>query len=134
MNLIDKVALISLSDDLRILSTRSHGRSRYYLPGGKREVGESDLDTLVREAEEELSIDLQTESAVFAGEFQAQADAHPDGVVVQMRCYECAYRGEPIPTSEIAEVVWLSYSDRHMVSPVDQAIFDHLRGNGRLSE
>ncbi len=129
--MIDKVAWIQVADG-RILSTRSHGRSRYYLPGGKREAGEDDLDTLTREIKEELTVDLLPTTAVFVGEFSAQADAHPDGVVVRMRCYECAYEGEPQAAAEIAEVIWLDYSDRHLTSPVDQLIFDHLRREGRL--
>jgi len=35
-----------------VLSTRSKGKDTYYLPGGKRESGESDLDTLEREIDE----------------------------------------------------------------------------------
>jgi hypothetical protein len=45
---IDKIAWILL-DGGRILSTRSRGKDVYYLPGGKREPGESDVRTLVRE-------------------------------------------------------------------------------------
>ncbi|GAB3057052.1 NUDIX hydrolase [Micromonospora schwarzwaldensis] len=128
---IDKIAWIHLADG-RVLSTRSHGRERYYLPGGKREAGESDLDTLVREAKEELTIDIDPLTATFLGEFRAQADAHPEGVVVRMRCYESAYQGRIEASAEIAEVAWLTYADRHLTSPVDQIIFDHLREQGRL--
>ncbi|GAA4096620.1 NUDIX hydrolase [Nonomuraea soli] len=48
---IDKIAWIHLEHG-KILSTRSRGRNAYYIPGGKRDPGESDLDTLVREIEE----------------------------------------------------------------------------------
>ncbi|WP_438872307.1 NUDIX hydrolase [Paractinoplanes rishiriensis] len=60
--MIDKVAWIRI-DGGRILSTRSRGRCLYYLPGGKREKGEDDLQTLAREIREELSVDLQVGSA-----------------------------------------------------------------------
>ncbi|MDQ1744910.1 MAG: 8-oxo-dGTP diphosphatase [Pseudonocardiales bacterium] len=129
--MIDKVAWIELLDG-QILSTRSHGRSRYYLPGGKREAGESDLDTLSREIKEELSVDLLTETAAYLGAFTAQADASPTGVEVRMRCYECSYTGQLQPAAEIAEMAWLRYADRELSSPVDQIIFDHLRRQGRL--
>lgn len=129
--MIDKIAWLELADG-RILSTRSHGRSRYYLPGGKREPGEEDLDTLTREINEELSVQLLPATARFAGEFHAQADAQPAGVQVRMRCYECAYQGQLHAASEIAELIWLDYADRDLTSPVDQIIFDHLRRQGRL--
>ncbi|MFD7666072.1 NUDIX domain-containing protein [Streptomyces sp. NPDC059788] len=129
--MIDKIAWIEIVDG-RILSTRSKGRSRYYLPGGKREAGESDLDTLVREIEEELSVHLHPHTAGYVGEFHAQADARPEGVLVRMRCYACDYAGNLTPASEIAEMIWLTYADRHRISAVDQIIFDHLHRAGRL--
>lgn len=55
MTLIDKIAWIRLEDG-RILSTRSRGKDAYYLPGGKREPGETDAQTLIREIREELDV------------------------------------------------------------------------------
>ncbi|MFF1601680.1 NUDIX domain-containing protein [Streptomyces mirabilis] len=43
----EKVAWILVRDG-RVLVTRSHGRDRFYFPGGHREPGESDGETLVR--------------------------------------------------------------------------------------
>ncbi|MFI5834206.1 NUDIX domain-containing protein [Micromonospora sp. NPDC051300] len=131
MPVIDKIAWIRVEDGA-ILSTRSHGRDVYYLPGGKREAGETDLDTLVREIREELSVTVEPGSAAFVGAFEAQAHGHPDGVTVRMRCYTADYRGVLQPAAEIAEMAWLSYADRHRVSPVDQLIFDHLRHEAGL--
>ncbi len=47
MKIIDKVALLYVKDG-KILSTRSKGKDKYYLPGGKREGDEADLETLAR--------------------------------------------------------------------------------------
>ncbi|MEU8238245.1 NUDIX domain-containing protein [Actinoplanes missouriensis] len=129
--MIDKVAWIHLEDGA-ILSTRSIGKDVYYLPGGKREPGESDIDTLVREIDEELGVAVVPGSATPAGTFEAQAHGHPEGIVVRMSCYTAGYRGELTPRNEIAEIVWLTYADRHRVSPVDQIIFDELHQEGRL--
>ncbi|MFC4017169.1 NUDIX domain-containing protein [Micromonospora sp. GCM10011542] len=123
---IDKVAWI-LVEDGRVLSTRSHGKDVWYLPGGKREPGESDLDTLRREIAEELSVAVDVRSAVHVGTFAAPAHGHGDGTTVRMTCYRAAYGGELRPASEIAETAWLRYADRHRTSAVDQLIFDHLR-------
>jgi hypothetical protein len=38
---IDKIALIEIQEG-SILSTRSKGKTKFYIPGGKREKGESD--------------------------------------------------------------------------------------------
>ncbi|OLF10425.1 NUDIX hydrolase [Actinophytocola xanthii] len=129
---IDKIAWIHLVNG-RVLSTRSRGKDVFYLPGGKREPGETDLQTLAREIDEELSVAIIPDSAAHAGTFEAQAHGHAAGTTVRMTCYTADYRGTLAPSSEIAELVWLTYADRPRVSPVDQAIFDHLFQAGRLS-
>ncbi|MCC9168199.1 NUDIX hydrolase [Pontibacter harenae] len=131
MRLIDKLAWIEIQNG-KILSTRSKGRTKYYIPGGKREAGESDLETLFREVKEELTVDLLLDTAVYVGTFQAQADSHAPGVEVKMTCYTCRYNGTITPSSEIEEVVWLGYSDRESISPVDKLIFDWLKREGLL--
>jgi hypothetical protein len=37
------------------------------------------------------------------------------------------------PSSEVDELIWLTYADRDRVSPVDQLIFDHLHQNSQLT-
>ncbi|WP_266205150.1 NUDIX hydrolase [Pontibacter kalidii] len=131
MKIIDKLAWIEIRDG-RILSTRSKGRSKYYIPGGKREAGETDFQALQREIQEELSVNLVEESMTFTGIFQAQADSHPEGVQVKMTCFEGRYTGTIAASAEIEEVVWLSYADRALISPVDQLIFDWLKEQKRI--
>ena len=129
---IDKIAWIHL-DGGKILSTRSRGKDVYYLPGGKREPGETDLDTLIREIDEELAVAIIPASAAHLGTFHAQAHGHAAGTTVQMTCYTADHRGTPTPSSEIEELIWLTYADRDRVSPVDQLVFDHLHQTGRLT-
>ncbi|HEX6356304.1 NUDIX domain-containing protein [Actinophytocola sp.] len=129
---IDKIAWIHL-DDGRILSTRSRGKNVYYLPGGKREPGETDVDTLVREVDEELAVTINPATAEHLGTFEAQAHGHADGVLVRMTCYTAHHEGTPVPSNEIEEIGWLTYRDRDRVSPVDQIIFDHLHRAGQLN-
>jgi len=40
--MIDKLAFIEIQSN-HILSTRSFGKDKYYIPGGKREPGETDV-------------------------------------------------------------------------------------------
>lgn len=129
--MIDKVAWLRLEDG-KILSTRSRGKDVWYLPGGKREPGESDVETLVREIAEELTVAIAPESVVPAGVYEAQAHGHAAGVVVRMTCYAADYAGTLAPSNEIDELAWLTYADRARVSPVDQLIFDDLHRSGRL--
>jgi 8-oxo-dGTP diphosphatase len=132
MMTIDKIAWIRLEHG-KILSTRSRGKDVYYIPGGKREPGETDIDTLAREISEELTVAIKTDSATHVGTFEAQAHGHPNGTAVRMTCYTADYQGTLAPSSEIAELIWLTYADRDRVSPVDQLIFDHLHQSSLLS-
>tara|TARA_R110002051_G_scaffold161407_1_gene233014 strand:- start:3303 stop:4118 length:816 start_codon:yes stop_codon:yes gene_type:complete len=129
--IIDKVAWIRI-ENFQILSTRSKGRDKYYIPGGKREEGESDHITLIREIKEELQVDILIDSLEFVGIFEAQADNHKPGILVRMTCYSGNYLGKLVPDSEIEELVWLNYEDKNMVSEVDQIIFDYLFHDGLL--
>ncbi|UYZ58257.1 NUDIX hydrolase [Hymenobacter latericus] len=133
MTTIDKIAWLLLDAEGRVLSTRSRGKDCYYFPGGKREPGETDAQTLLREIKEELTVDLDPESLQHLGTFTAQAHGHASGIRVQMTCYAARYQGTLQPAAEIEEVVWLRYHDRPRVSPVDQIIMDWLHAAGRLA-
>jgi 8-oxo-dGTP diphosphatase len=131
MKEIDKIAFIKV-EDKKILSTRSKGRERYYIPGGKREEGESDQETLIREVKEGMSVDIVPSSIRYFGSFSAQADSHPKGIIVKMTCYTANYEGILKESSEIAEIIWLNYNDIDKVSAVDKKIFEYLRQQGQL--
>lgn len=131
MKIIDKLAWIEIQNQ-HILSTRSKGKNVYYIPGGKREIGESDHAALTREIKEELSVELLPDSIQYVGTWEAQAHGHAEGVLVRMTCYSGQYIGQLAPASEIAELVWLNYSDWNNIAPVDQIIFDWLKGKGMI--
>ncbi|TQN28548.1 ADP-ribose pyrophosphatase YjhB (NUDIX family) [Haloactinospora alba] len=129
---IDTVAWVHVENG-RVLGTRSREKDVYYIPGGKRENGESDLQTLLREVGEELTVSVLPETAVHLGTYEAQAHGHPDGVTVRMSCYTGDYRGTLTPSNEIADVVWLTHADRNSTPPVDRLVLDDLRARGELS-
>jgi 8-oxo-dGTP diphosphatase len=131
MGLIDKLAWIEIKDQ-SVLSTKSYGKDKYYIPGGKREDRETDEQALCREIKEELSVDLVNNTFNFLGVFQAQAHGHPVGTIVKMTCYTANYNGTIKAASEIQEVKWLKYSDKDKISYVDKLIFDFLREEGLI--
>ena len=126
MKIIDKLAWIEIQNK-SILSTRSKGKNKYYIPGGKREKGESDIEALTREIKEELSVDLIGESIKFLGVFEGQAHGHAEGIIVKMQCYTSEFQGNLKPAAEIEEMIWLNTKDIEAVSPVDKIIFRWLK-------
>ncbi len=126
--MIDTVAWVHL-DNGRILCARPRGKDVFYIPGGKREGAESDLETLRREVSEELTVALLPGTERHVGTYQAR---QPDGLVVRMSCYAAGYSGTLAASSEIDELAWFGYADRARVPPVDQLLFDDLRAAGQL--
>jgi len=125
---IDTVAWVHLVNG-KILWARPRGKDVFYVPGGKREGTESDLQTLLREIAEELTVALRPGTVRHAGTYQAD---NPDGTVVRMSCYTGEYSGTLAASSEIDELAWFRYADRPRVPPVDQLLFDDLQAAGRL--
>ena len=131
MTIIDKIAWIFI-ENRRILSTKSFGKDKYYLPGGKREGDETDQQTLVREIKEELNVVINQQSINYFATFKAQAHGHAPNILVQMTCYKADYFGTLQARSEIEEIKWLQYSDREHISAVDQIIFEELKAKNEI--
>ena len=121
--MIDTVAWVRLEHD-RILCARPREKDVFYIPGGKREGAETDLQTLRREIAEELTVTLLPETVRHVGIYEADQ--------VRMSCYTGDYVGTLTASSEIDELAWFSYTDRYRVPPVDQLLFDDLKAAGQL--
>lgn len=131
MDEIDKLAWLCINEK-RLLVARSKGKDIFYIPGGKREQGESDQEALIREIKEELSVDLTPSTIQFAGTFNAQAHEKPGGVGVKITCFFAEFTGEIQASAEIEEVSWLNYKDKINCSPVTIIIMDWLKSQGLI--
>ncbi|MFS1506526.1 NUDIX hydrolase [Vibrio lentus] len=128
---IDKLAWIFIEDG-KLLMVRSKGKELFYLPGGKREAGESDEQALVREIKEEISVDLIPDSIKYVETFTGQADGKAEGVSVQLTCYLADYTGELAPDAEIEELKFVDGNDRAVCSLAALVALDWLEANQYL--
>ncbi|MDF2940941.1 MAG: hypothetical protein K0R66_1583 [Gammaproteobacteria bacterium] len=128
---IDKLAWIYIKNK-QLLAARSKNKTTYYIPGGKREPGESDSEALIREIKEELSVKLLPKTIQHMGTFSAQADGKPEGTLVKMTCYLAEFTGKIQADAEIEEISWLNYKDKQKCSLVAQIIIDHLKSKGMI--
>jgi 8-oxo-dGTP diphosphatase len=129
---VDTVAWVRLEKG-SILCARPRGKAVFYIPGGKREGAETDLQVLLREITEELTVALRAETVRHVGTYQAtQPDGQLARVAVRMSCYTGDYSGTLAASSEIDELAWFCYADRPRVPRVDQMLFDDLWAAGQL--
>ncbi|GIU40746.1 DNA mismatch repair protein MutT [Shewanella sairae] len=115
MKVIDKLAWVLIRDG-KLLAVRSKGKALFYLPGGKREAGESDEQALVREIKEELSVDLELSTIEYMNTFTAQADGKAEGVSVKLTCYFADFSGELQPDAEIEQLEFVDMNDEAVCS------------------
>lgn len=127
---IDKVGWVFIQDR-KLLCVRSYGKDLFYIPGGKREPGESDLDTLRREVLEELSVEIAQE-ANYLGTFSAPADGKKADVIVAVKCYQADFMGNLQPGSEIEEMRWIGADNLELCSQATIAIMNYLIENDSI--
>lgn len=126
----EKVAWVLVRDG-RVLVTRDRGVDVFYFPGGKREPGESDAETLAREIDEELRSRVDTATMVHVGTFETRRESG-GRTEFRMICYTAEHTGPLVASGEIAESDWFGYADRARVSAVDRMVFDALHASGQL--
>jgi 8-oxo-dGTP diphosphatase len=126
----EKVAWVLLRDE-RVLMTRSRGRDLFYFPGGMREPGESDEQTLVREIDEELQAEIDADSMAHFGTFEIP-EGHPAHGPFRMICYTAGHRGDLVPAREVEEKAWFRHRDRDRATAVDAMVLDELHERGLL--
>lgn len=130
--IIRKVALVHLRDG-RLLTTRSAGRTRFYLPGGKPEAGEDDAAALVREVREELGVRIDPASIQPWGHYSHPADAQRPGTLVETAAFTADFTGEPVASSEVEEVAWLEPGRREVMTATMAAVVDELLAKGFMA-
>ncbi|WP_393916086.1 TIGR00730 family Rossman fold protein [Halostreptopolyspora alba] len=116
----------------RMLAARTEGSDLFYLPGGKRQGGESDVAAVVREVKEETSVRLRPESVVPFTVVHEDAHGYPDGTRVRLACFTAEGDGEPTERGEIAELAWLSHAERARCAPGVRLVMDQLAQRGLL--
>ncbi len=125
-NYIDKLAYI-LVRNRRVLATLSRGKDTWFLPGGKREGNETDIQALTREVKEELTVDIIEDTIKPYGVFEAQAHGKPEGTIVRMTCYTANCSGLLRASAEIERIDFHSYAERDICSTASKLIYDDLK-------
>lgn len=103
-------AVVIRNERGRVLVVRKRLTTRFMLPGGKIEAGETPEGAAVRELREEVGAELDPDSLVLLGEWTAPAANEPDHLV-HGHVYEHPFLPRLSARAEIEELLWLHPSE-----------------------
>ena len=92
----------------KVLTVRKRGTEKFMFPGGTPELGESALDTAIREVKEEIGIGLEAKQLTQIGVYEAPAANEAKHTVVATVFTYDGDTIEPQMAAEIAELSWVS--------------------------
>jgi uncharacterized protein (TIGR00730 family) len=128
------VSAVVLRDDAgRVLTVRKRGTDLLMFPGGKPEAGESPQEAAVREAAEELGVELDVARLSLMGEFAAPAANEP-GQDVRATVFEHPWVRVDSPRAEIEHIEWVrpSAEAANLAPLLAEKVFPMLRDRHRL--
>ena len=118
-------AAVIVDDRGRALVVRKRGTTRFMQPGGKPEPGESAAATLIRELDEELSLQVVEADLTPLGTFVSAAANEPDHRVIADAFALRAQPDDVVVQAELAELRWLEPGDWTSV-PLAPLSTEHL--------
>lgn len=118
--------------DRKLLLAFSKNKRAWYLPGGKIDAGETALEAVRREVQEELNILIPEEELVWYYHITAPAFGEVD-LMMEQDCFLHELRQEVVPSAEIGEVRYFDmemYSREEAQVPGVLIAFERLREDG----
>ena len=122
---LDVLAWICI-DKRKVLCARTIGNDIFYLPGGKRQPGESNWEGIFREVKEELNVSLIKETLKECLVVKEKAHGFSAPTWVEMRCFTADYQGDLTASSEIEEIAWFGLKDITHCAPANQRVLEYL--------
>ncbi|MBS0023390.1 NUDIX hydrolase [Microbacterium paraoxydans] len=118
-------AAVIVDDEGRVLVVRKHGTTRFMQPGGKPEPGETPAQTLIRELQEELGLELLETQLRPLGRFVSAAANEPGHRVVADAFAASIDPAGLRVQAELAELRWITPAEAETL-PLAPLSVEHL--------
>lgn len=105
----------------KILLTRKKKTSIFISPGGKIEPGETPQECLKREIKEEIDTEVVAAKLFCTN----HATAALENKKIEISSWLVEITGDPVPSSEIDELRWISFSESHSMN-IGSIFRDHV--------
>ena len=122
--MIDKVGGVILKDKQILVQRKKNNREECIIPGGKRKGNETDFETLKRELQEELTVDLV--SAEFVGGYDDIACFSNESEPIHVQTYLAKIRGNIVCNNEIKEAIWIDKNYKEKGIKVGSILGEHV--------
>lgn len=106
-NVLEIAAAVVSDPEGRLLLVRKHNTSFFMQPGGKVDAGETALEALSRELEEELGLHVNEDQLIPMGVYSAPA-ANEAGVMLEAHLFSLVIDVPVEAAAEIAEARWVT--------------------------
>jgi 8-oxo-dGTP pyrophosphatase MutT (NUDIX family) len=131
MTYIDHVSLLNIKNK-RILLCKSKDKNMWQLPGGKRELGESDEQTLVRECAEELGVSIDSKTVKYLETIIGDAFGKDGNTKIKILIFEAEFNGTPVANSEIEDVGYFKLNEIPDTSELGWRYLQRLKDDGLI--
>jgi 8-oxo-dGTP pyrophosphatase MutT (NUDIX family) len=125
-----KTAGLVVIKNRKLLLAYSINKQAFYLPGGKCDPGETSLETLQREIEEELNLRLEEHELQYYTHISAPAFGEFPPIMMEQDCYLYELNQKPSVSREIAEIQYFdsqTYSSQPSQAPGVILIMQQLK-------
>ncbi|WP_368862911.1 NUDIX domain-containing protein [Staphylococcus hominis] len=116
--MIKCVCLVEETED-QILLVQVRHREKYYFPGGKIDEGETLLEAIQREIEEELQLHFSQEDFTYIGKVIGEAYPQPN-TLTELNGFKVNQRinwNEVQIDNEVTDIRWFNKSDTQYIAP-----------------
>ena len=116
--MIKCVCLVEETED-QILLVQVRHREKYYFPGGKIDEGETLLEAIQREIEEELQLHFSQEDFTYIGKVIGEAYPQPN-TLTELNGFKVNQRinwNDVQVDNEVTDIRWFNKSDTQYIAP-----------------